>query len=148
MTHVHHVVHFELARLAEGEVQDHGARADGALVVLAVVFLRSDIGDIVADGERGTERGADGMVWYGVGAGTLVAARPPPSTVLFPRPLLVPVRRATSARSVGLRSLRRARVVVRRATAVLSPECKRRDSSVADMLHISAGVAAIAREMV
>mmetsp|Transcript_1984 Transcript_1984/g.4285 ORF Transcript_1984/g.4285 Transcript_1984/m.4285 type:complete len:286 (-) Transcript_1984:66-923(-) len=52
---ISHVGHFELSRLTKSEAGDHGAASDGPLIVLAVIFLRPDIENIVADGERGSE---------------------------------------------------------------------------------------------
>ena len=53
--------------------------------------------------------------------------------------IIIPLRRATIARILGLTSSMRSSVVLRSSTDVISLECKRRESSIAEMLNNSAG---------
>ena len=65
-TYIRNIGHFELARLSESDSWDHGARADGALIALAIKLLGPDVENIVADGERGAEH--DDSIYWGVDA--------------------------------------------------------------------------------
>lgn len=63
-TYIGNIGHLELARLSKVDAGcDHCACADGALVALAVEFLRPDVEDIVAHGERCSKHDAGLMRW-------------------------------------------------------------------------------------
>ena len=55
-TYIGNIGHLELARLSKVDAgRDHCSCADGALIALAVEFLRPDVEDIITDGERCTK---------------------------------------------------------------------------------------------